>query len=163
MVWVTGIHAGKAPPIDRRFEVTTDQCRYEPHVQAVITGSTINVHNDDQMTETTGMIRLGGYDTLATVTLLDDGGVVPSDKIAAAPGIVELRSAQHPWSRGYVAVFDQPYFAVTANNGSFRIDSLPPGHYTLMAWHERAVQPAVQEFDVAPGGETRLELHVKLK
>jgi hypothetical protein len=35
-----------------------------------------------------------------------------------------------------VAVFDHPYFAVTGDDGSFKLPVLPPGKYTVRAWHE---------------------------
>lgn len=163
VLWVTNLRSGKTLPVDRRFEVTTDHCHYDPRVQAVVTGSTLNVHNDDDSPETTTVVRLGGVDTLDHISLIDDGGVVPTDRLARAPGVLELRSVQHPWSRGFVFVFDQPYFAVSATDGSFRIESLPPGHYRLTAWHERAAKPVTQDFDVDAGGQARVEVRVKLK
>lgn len=163
VVWITNLRAGKALPVDRRIEVTTDHCSYDPRVQAVVTWSTLNVHNDDDGPETTALVRLGGADTLTRISLIDDGGVVPTDRIAREAGVVELRSVQHPWSHGFVLVFDQPYYAVSATDGSFRIDSLPPGHYQLTAWHERATQPVRQEFDVGAGEVKKLEVKVKLK
>lgn len=163
VVWITNLRDGKPLPVDRRFEVTTDHCQYDPRVQAVVTGSTLNVHNDDDGPETTALVRLGGADTLARISLIDDGGVVPTDRIARTPGVVELHSTQHPWSHGFVLVFDQPYFAVSATDGSFRIDSLPPGHYQLTAWHERAPDTVTQEFDVGAGETKKVEVKIRLR
>ena len=42
----------------------------------------------------------------------------------------------HPWMRAIVFVFDHPYFAVTPKTGSFELKNLPPGTYTIEAWHE---------------------------
>jgi uncharacterized protein (DUF2141 family) len=42
----------------------------------------------------------------------------------------------HGWAQAYIGVFSHPYFAVTDNTGSFSITGLPPGTYTLSAWHE---------------------------
>jgi hypothetical protein len=39
--------------------------------------------------------------------------------------------------RSYVAVFNHPYFAVTGKDGSFELGNLPPGTYTIKAWHEK--------------------------
>jgi hypothetical protein len=43
----------------------------------------------------------------------------------------------HPWMRSYIAVFKHPYFAVTGKDGTFEIGNLPPGAYTITAWHEK--------------------------
>ena len=37
----------------------------------------------------------------------------------------------------YVGVLDHPYFAVTDAAGKFELKGLPPGTYTLEAWHEK--------------------------
>jgi hypothetical protein len=43
----------------------------------------------------------------------------------------------HPWERGYVAILPHPFYAVTGRNGSFIIESLPPGDYEVVIWHEK--------------------------
>jgi hypothetical protein len=43
----------------------------------------------------------------------------------------------HGWMSAYVGVLDHPYFAVTAEDGKFELPGLPPGTYTIEAWHER--------------------------
>jgi hypothetical protein len=43
----------------------------------------------------------------------------------------------HPWMKSYIAVFKNPYFQVTGANGSFELKNLPPGTYTIEAWHEK--------------------------
>ena len=43
----------------------------------------------------------------------------------------------HPWMNAFVAVVDHPYFAVTGPDGSFELANLPPGTYTIEAWHEK--------------------------
>jgi len=44
---------------------------------------------------------------------------------------------QHPWEKAYISVFTHPFFAVTARDGSYEISGIPPGQYTIAAWHER--------------------------
>jgi uncharacterized protein (DUF2141 family) len=38
---------------------------------------------------------------------------------------------------GYVGVLSHPFFAVTGKDGSFTIEGLPPGEYTVEAWQEK--------------------------
>jgi len=80
------------------------------------------------------------------------------------PGVVMLRCDVHSWMKGYVVLLkDQPYYAVTDENGRFTISDLPPGTYTLHAWHEAlgemkkpvtvaADQPAEVDFVIRPKG-----------
>ena len=94
--------------------------------------------------ETTTMGRIStdsprgrGASLVATVAETEAGAVVPSPTVLAKPGLVLVRCDLHPWSRGWIAVFGHPYFTTTDVNGAFTIDSVPPGRYRLVVWHER--------------------------
>jgi plastocyanin len=58
----------------------------------------------------------------------------------------------HPWMQGYFAVLRTPYFAVTGDDGAFELPDLPPGHYTITAWHE-ILGTKSQEITVTSNGE----------
>lgn len=162
IVWVAGVHAGKSAGIDRRIELDSDGCQLDPRVQGAVTGTTVNVFNDDKVLHRLVFIPIGTHDTLTVMPFANAGEVVPSELLAKQAHIVEVTCARHPWTRGYIAVFDNPYFAVTDADGSFRIDSLPPGKYTMNVWHEGMSQPVQQSVQVAPGGAARITLAVAL-
>ena len=163
LVWVDGITSGKALPTARREKLTIERCRFSPRVLAVVTGTTINVSSQDKAMMTSRFYREGGGTPVDEIWTVDKGQIVPSEKIAAQAGIVEARSVQQPWTRGYIAVFDHPYFAVADENGAFTIDSLPPGTYTVKVWHERMEQPAEQRVVVSASGAGRLDLSLNLQ
>lgn len=163
LVWVEGVPAGKRLPDMRRETLTIDRCTFEPRVLAVTSGSTINVFSRDRVVHDARFYREGAYEPVARVHTVDAGQVVPSEGIARTAGIVEVRCAEHPWARGYIAVFDHPYFAVTDRKGSFTIDSLPPGTYTVKMWHQRLAAPVEQRVAVGAGGTGRLDLALALK
>ncbi len=135
VVWLTGITAGKGLPLTRRYDVVTETCRILPRVQTAIVGGMLDVRSVDQVTHQTRFMR--GADTLVVIPETEEGQVVPTAKPLAAAGLVLVSCDRHPWSRGWLVVFDQPYFATTDADGGFTIDSVPPGRYAISAWHER--------------------------
>ena len=164
VVWLSDVKEGKELPIERRTEIVNEDCRLEPRVQAVVAGTTVNVRNEDRLAHTTRFLRGGaGGDTLATIPLTDDGQVVPNEHVTTKAGMVAALCVQHPWTRGYIAVFESPYFAVTDESGAFRIDSVPPGKYHLVVWHERGESQVEREVEISAGGTSRVDVQLKLK
>jgi hypothetical protein len=51
--------------------------------------------------------------------------------------MIPVKCNIHPWMRTYIGVVSHPFFAVTGDDGTFTIKGLPPGEYTVEAWHER--------------------------
>lgn len=163
VVWINDVRVGKPLPIERRLEVTEAQCQFDPRIQAAVTGSTVDLHNEDATISHTRVLRAGTVDTITTIATNDAGQVVPSTRMAKDAGMVAIRVVEHPWMRAYIAVFDNPYFAVTDANGAFRLDSVPPGRYHLMAWHERGRKTLTQDAEVKAGAETKVEFRFNLK
>jgi hypothetical protein len=116
-------------------------------VQAGVVGSAVNVLGHDDFRQHLRFLAAGEREPRAAILLGEDEQVIPTNRPFAEPGLVVVRDADHPWPTAYLAVFDHPYFAVTAPNGTFRIDGVPPGRYTLKVWHERAM-PAEQHVEV---------------
>ncbi len=54
--------------------------------------------------------------------------------------------------QGYFAVLRTPYFAVTGDDGSFVLPDLPPGRYTITAWHE-TLGTQSRELEINSNGE----------
>ena len=50
---------------------------------------------------------------------------------------IEIQCDFHLWMHAYIFVMDHPFYAVSADDGTFAIEGLPPGDYTLEAWHEK--------------------------
>jgi len=50
---------------------------------------------------------------------------------------VPFRCDVHRWMNSFVGVLDHPFFAVTGADGAFSLKGLPPGTYTVEAWHEK--------------------------
>jgi uncharacterized protein (DUF2141 family) len=58
-------------------------------------------------------------------------------KFPTAGDIIKFKCDVHPWMTGYVVVTDNQFCAITGDDGSFTLKDVPPGSYTVTAWHER--------------------------
>lgn len=157
IVWIPGIVEGKRLPLTRRYELVHTRCLAQPRTQAVIAGGTLNVRSDDAIPHRARFLRHRTQETLRLVAQTGDGQVVPVTDVLAHPAHLEVRCDYHPWTRAWVAVFDHPYFMVTERDGAFSLDSVPPGRYRLVAWHERfgSVEDSVT---VEANGRARVRL-----
>jgi len=73
---------------------------------------------------------------------------------------IPARDNQHPWERAYVSVFTHPFFAITARNGLYEISGIPPGQYTIVAWHERFGEQTA-EISIGVGEQKTLDFAFK--
>jgi plastocyanin len=115
---------------------TVDQsgCMYRPRVQVVMAGQSVQIRNSDQTLHNVHSYR--GASTMFNQAQIP--GMPPMTKTLGDAGqIIKFKCDVHPWMTGFVAVANNPFFAVSADDGSFTIDKLPAGTYTLEAWHER--------------------------
>lgn len=150
LVWVDGITAGKPLGEIRRRTITIDNGQFVPRIQDVPVGTTINVFTRDRAAHDATFMR--GGEQVALVRTTDAGQVVPSEGIASTAGVVEVRLGNPSGATAHIAAFDHPYHAVTAPDGSFRMDSLPPGTYTIKMWRAGMPEAATQRVVITPGG-----------
>lgn len=159
VVWLSGISQGKPPTSEKRTEIISVNCELEPRVQSLVAGTTVDVFNDDHALHRLVFTRLGTNDTITVMPFTNAGEIVPSEKLAKTPGVIEVHCKQHPWTHGYITVFDNPYFAVADRKGRFEIDSVPAGHYTLNTWVPGWKAPRAQPVDVSADGTLKLQLN----
>lgn len=147
VVWVDDVRRGRPLPLERRLELESDHCVLSPRVQAGVVASAVNVLAHDAFRQHLFFLAGGERQPRASLLLGGEEQVIPTNRPFSAPGLVIVRDADHSWPAAFIAVFDHPYFAVTAPTGSFTIEGLPPGRHTLHVWHERT-SSAVQAVDV---------------
>jgi hypothetical protein len=109
-------------------------CQYVNRVVGIQVFQTLSVVNSDMTSHSTHpspKINEGWNNSQRP-----DGG--PIKKRFIKPEImIPFRCNRHPWEKAYVGVLAHPFFAITGKDGAFTIKDLPPGEYTLAAWHER--------------------------
>src|ERR1043166_1892553 len=118
--------------------VTLDQngCHYQPHVIGVMVKQPITIKNSDPTTHNIHFTPKNNPDWNQSQP---NGAAALTHTLNApevSPSLVQVKCNQHPWMKSYVGVLKHPFFAVTAEDGSFTIKGVPPGKYTVVAWHE---------------------------
>jgi hypothetical protein len=62
--------------------------------------------------------------------------------------------------RGYIGVFKHPFYVITGKDGSFDLTGLPPGNYTIKAWHEK-LGTATQQITIGANENKQLDFTFK--
>lgn len=135
VVYLKSIKAGKAfPSVVARLE--QKDCHYEPHVQVVPAGTSVEIVNqDDTLHNVHSYLDPDGKrSTLFNIAQPIKGK--KDNKTLSAPGLVKVECDIHRWMSAYLVVRDNPYYALTDENGAYEISGVPPGSYTLVMWQE---------------------------
>lgn len=114
---------------------TLDQngCHYKPHVMGVVVKQDISITNSDPTTHNIHFTPKNNPDWNQSQP---NGATALTHKLSVAEVLVSVKCNQHPWMKAYVGVLKHKFFDVSAEDGSFTIKDVPPGKYTVVAWHE---------------------------
>jgi plastocyanin len=133
-------------------------CKYMPHVFGVQVGQPVQIRNSDPTLHNVHAVPRVN----AEFNFGQPAGVPEATKTFDKPEImVPFRCDVHGWMAAYGGVVPHPFFAVTAQDGSYEIKGLPAGTYTIEAWHERfGVQTQTVTVDGTGPGTAALSFKV---
>jgi len=125
-------------------------CLYLPRVLGMQTGQTLRIDNSDPFQHNVHPVpeenRGFNESTPGEGDFLEKTFLVPEVMIS-------VKCDVHAWMQAYIGVLDHPYYATTGADGSFAIEGLPAGTYTVTTWHEHF---GAQEIEVTVGdGESQ--------
>ncbi len=122
-------------PKKEPYIVTQDGCWYSPRVIALVAGQPVKFLNPDgifhNVNATPKMNK--GFNMVMPGTITESDLKV-FDKPEEAFGV---KCDVHPWMGAFIRVFEHPFFAVTKEDGKYKIDGLEAGNYELEFWHEK--------------------------
>jgi hypothetical protein len=132
VILVEGVARGKKPAGD--VVLDNARCVFVAHVTAVMAGERTRVKNSDAILHNThGFL---GKPTVFNLALPNRDQMIDITKRLTRPGVIRVVCDAHPHMTAWLIVHDSPYYAVTDERGTFRIDGIPPGSYRVTMWHE---------------------------
>ena len=144
------LRSDPAPP-----SITSRNKKFEPRISAVSVGATLVFPNVDDIMHNVFSLAEGNRFDLG---LYKSGA--KKNFVFETPGLVRIYCNIHPQMSAFVHVMPNSYFAWAEPDGSFVIPDVPPGDYTLNAWHEEGeqMQPVVVTEQGANGVVVRLDV-----
>jgi len=155
IVWIeAGLGDRVSAVPEAPVEIDQVGCVYVPRVTAVRVGQPLLFKNTDRT-----LHNVHGKPEAASGWnfALPRPGSERTMSIDHAEVPISVRCDLHPWMQGWVGAFEHPYFAVTGPDGAFSLRNVPPGTYTLSAWHER-LGTTTQTATLAPRGAETVDL-----
>ena len=126
-----------------KVPVKVDQfgCVYNPHVVALMAGQDIEFSNSDDTNHNIHPLPRVNREWNESQPPKGDRKI---KSFAKEEFMMPVKCNVHPWMRLYINVVAHPFYAVTGDDGSFTIQGLPPGEYTIEAQHEKFESQTVQ-------------------
>ena len=130
-----GLPAGATYPTPAA-PVILDQsgCRYHPHVLGIMVGQNLEILNSDPVLHN---IKAKAVKNRPFNVSQPSAGMKTMRTFAQPEVMVSLECNVHGWMNAFLGVLPHPFYAVTGADGGFSIKGLPPGTYTIEAWHEK--------------------------
>lgn len=153
VVYVDAISGKTFPPPTQHPVVDQKGLVFQPHVTAVQVGTTVDFLNSDSVAHNVFWTSIGGNKKLGHNLGTWPKGERKSFKFDT-PGAVPVLCNVHPEMSAYVVVVPTPYFATSDQGGSYKIENVPDGSYTVTAWREGTKS---QSKPVAVSGDAKVD------
>jgi plastocyanin len=132
-VYIKDIQGTFTPPAT---DAVLDQhgCQYYPHVSGLQVGQKLQIKNSDSTLHNVHCMATKNPEFNVGQPVANMSSEKTFDN---AEVMVKFKCDVHSWMNSYVGVLPHPFFGVSGANGQFTIANLPPGTYTLVAWHQK--------------------------
>jgi len=162
-VFLDKVREGKKWPAPEKANYMVDQknCRFIPWAQVVKRGPLI-VRNSDNILHNINMREMIGVEkkgrkpvkrSLFNFGQPEMGDIEKMIKGGRSP-YLSVNCEAHNFMFGFMLAPEHPYAVVVNDEGSYAIDNVPPGEYTLKAWHPRL---GVKKVEITVPAEGRVE------
>jgi len=132
VVFISSGAPATSSPSTAHATMNQQNCHYTTRVLAFQVEEEVKIANSDPLSHNIHPMAVSNREW----NRVQLKGSPPLSSSFSKPEFIPVKCNLHPWMRAYFAVMGNSYFAVTGEDGQFTIPDLPPGKYTLTAWHE---------------------------
>jgi hypothetical protein len=155
------IYVSSGAPADSQVPaqaVTFEQkgCQYIPHILPMHVNQELRIINSDQSPHNVHPLAKANREWNKSQM----PGAAPIVERYDKAEFIPVKCSVHPWMRGYFAVLKTSHYDVSKGGGDFKLPNLPPGKYTITAWHE---DYGTQNAEVTVSGNETKELNFTFK
>jgi len=164
VVYLTKIKAGKAfNENDAKGAIDQKACAFDPFIQIMHNKSDFTAKNSDSVSHNIHTYEIMGRakKTVFNISQPDTGEVTKKIKLKRGAGM-KIECDQHDFMHGFAFVAKNPYYALVAEDGTYKIEGVPAGKYKIKAWHGTLGEKKGKA-EVTAGGETSVNFEYKGK
>jgi hypothetical protein len=141
------------------LSLDNSKCHFVPRILTAMVGDSYLLRNSDPIVHNTNL-QFENSSILSVI--LEPNGKIIRKPLSGKEGIIYGKCNVHKFMRTTILVFNHPYFAITDQNGQFKISDISPGEYKVKIWHETL---PVQEnkIKIEPRHQTNISLEMRLE
>ena len=116
--------------------VVLDQkgCAYTPRVFGIQVGQSLDIVNSDETLHNIHALPMANREFNRGQGLQ---GMKYTTTFTTPEVMLPFKCDVHKWMNAWVGVLEHPFYAISGKGGTFALAGLPPGTYTIEAWHEK--------------------------
>jgi plastocyanin len=132
VVYVSAGAPDDATPPAQAASITQKGCQYIPHVVPMVVNQELKVINADQTSHNIHPLAKVNREWNKS----QPPGTPPFTEKFDKPEFIPVKCNIHPWMHSSFVVLKNSHYSVSGGDGGFTLANLPPGKYTVTAWHE---------------------------
>ncbi len=164
VVYLHKVKEGKPFPAElSASKIDQKGCEFKPFLQAMKNSTKIAAISRDPILHNIHTYEIIGRTkkTVFNVSQPEPSTVKKTVKLKRGTAM-KVECDAHDFMHGFVFVAKNPYFAVVGEDGSYSIDNVPPGKYTIKAWHG-TLKDQKAKVEVPAGGSATVDFQFKGK
>ena len=141
------------PVTEKPLLIDQQGCEYSPYVSGAMVNQKILIRNSDPVLHNVHAMPATQGNKESNMAQLpkskDLDYSFPKEEM-----FLKFKCDVHPWMFSYVTILNHPFFSVSAKDGTFKIENVPPGKYTIEAAHRKAGKQTMEVEVPATGSKT---------